>query len=219
MPTTQDNPASFDAHDLLWLADDTLERQHQWASQLPDWALSELQQHNPVVVRRAPPQHGLIPVGIRGRQRSQRFGTYIPVAEVARRLPPPSQQQQPARPHRAALPSLQAWNSFRDKASAIPYVWGPTGSCAYELATQADWVSQSSDLDLVVYIDTPISRRQATALLDSFHTAICRTDVQIMTPQGGMALIEWARGDEQVLLKTPYGPVLTKQPWGVQEHL
>jgi phosphoribosyl-dephospho-CoA transferase len=97
----------------------------------------------------------------------------------------------------------------------IPYAWGPTGSCGYELATGIATVEPTSDLDLVVYADEPISREAARELSRMFTHPACRCDVQLDTPAGGIALREWARGDTRVLVKTPYGPVLSNQPWRV----
>ena len=208
---------TFEAHDLVWLKNGTLERQRAWARDLPDWALSELKLNNPLIVRRAPTTPDKIPVGIRGRQRSQRYATFIPYAEVARKVRPTALRTCSVHPDRIFLPSLTAWGKLRSQASDVPYPWGPAGSCAYELATQSDWVTQTSDLDIVVYIDRPISRSEAKGLLKVFGSDACRTDVQVVTPKGGMALIEWARESEYILLKTNHGPILTNKPWGSEK--
>jgi len=218
MPT--DTSASFQAHDLIWLRTGAAERMREWAVSLPDWALSEVERGTPLIVRRAPAEMGAIPVGIRGRLRSQRYATYIAASDVARMQAPVDLCACPARSARMALPCLSAWERLRLKSQDFPYPWGPTGSCAYELATGADWVTQTSDLDVVVHIDKPITPSQARELLDFFNSDECRIDVQVVTPLGGVALIEWARGAEQVLLKTNHGPVLTEHPWGIfQEYL
>ena len=213
-----EDPVSFQAHDLVWLKAGALDRQREWACALPDWALSELDRDTPLIVRRALATPGVIPVGIRGRRRSQRQATYLPITEVGRRVNPPLLRVCSARADRAFLPPLKAWEQLKSRASIVAYPWGPTGSCAYELATQCDWVTEGSDLDLVVSIDAPISRRQANDLLSAFYSDACRTDVQVMTPRGGMALVEWAGGSERVLLKTIHGPVLTDSPWDIEEQ-
>lgn len=212
------HPERFDAHDLVWLKADILERQRDWARSLPDWATSELERGKPLTVRRAPPKNGLIPVGHRGYQRIQRHGTYVPVIEVERTLKPSDLHACPAREERIFLPCLKAWEMLRLRARDFPHPWGPTGSCAYELATGTNCATPTSDLDIVIYIENPITPNQAGEILAFFSHDACRTDVQVMTPRGGMALLEWARGSEQVLLKTSHGPILTDKPWGIVQE-
>lgn len=214
-----DSSNRVEAHDLIWLKPGAVERLPEWAMSLPDWALSEVNQHCPLIVRRAPAVTDAIPVGIRGHLRSQRHGTYIPANEVARMARPFTLCQCRAREVRVALPSLSAWEHLRVKAQDFPYPWGPTGSCAYELATGADWVTQTSDLDILVYLENPITPSQAKEMLMFFSHQACRIDVQVMTPLGGMALAEWARGTRLVLLKTNHGPLLTDKPWGIFQEL
>lgn len=213
-----ENPASFDAHDLVWLKAGVLERQRDWARNLPDWAVSELARGNPLTVRRAPPASGAIPVGHRGHQRNQRHATYIASTEVERTRKPSDLRACAAREERIFLPCLNAWDALRIRARDFSHPWGPAGSCAYELATGADWVTPASDLDIVIYIERPITPRQANRILALFSSESCRTDVQLITPQGGMALLEWARGSTQVLLKTRHGPILTDKPWGILQE-
>ena len=75
-PILTENSDRFQAHDLVWLKAGALDRQREWAYALPDWALSELDRDTPLIVRRALAPPGVIPVGIRGRRRSQRQVTY-----------------------------------------------------------------------------------------------------------------------------------------------
>lgn len=216
----QETSNLLNPHDLLWLKAGAVGRLHASDMSLPDWALSELEGNCPVIVRRAPAVNGFVPVGIRGHLRSHRHGTYIPTSEVARITAPAMLCKCPARQERVVLPCLNAWEQLRVKAEEFPYRWGPAGSCAYELATGADWVTQTSDLDIVVHIEKSITPSQAKEMLAFFSSNGCRIDVQVITPLGGMALAEWARGARQVLLKTNYGPILTAHPWGIfQEHL
>jgi len=70
----------------------------------------------------------------------------------------------------------------------------------------------------VLYADAPVARNDARELLGKFSHPACRCDVQMMTSLGGLALAEWARGDQRILLKTSQGPVLTEDPWRQQEE-
>jgi phosphoribosyl-dephospho-CoA transferase len=201
-------------HDLIWLAPGAPMRLSGWLSTLPAWAQARVLMTEPLVVRRgcAPKNH--VAVGIRGATRGQRHGTVVPLSEVITCLRPPALRRCAPSAGRAGLPVMQAWEHLRAQVQ-VPYEWGPAGSCAFELATGTDRVTESSDLDLVLYAPTLIAREEAQALLATFHHPACRCDVQLDTPAGGVALAEWARGDTRVLLKTDQGPVLTEHPWSL----
>jgi phosphoribosyl-dephospho-CoA transferase len=206
----------FLAHDLLWLKVDTPQRHAEWFAGLPLWARERILRRHPLVVRRelAPP--GGVAVGLRGYSRAERFGCFIPAGEIARRMSPPELHGFPLREGRQSMPALKAWEDLRHSVSVL-FPWGPSGSTAYELATGTDVVSATSDLDLVLYVPHPLTRREATRLLTKFEHPACHCDVQIAMPSGSaFALREWERGDARVLVKTPQGPVLSNKPWSVE---
>jgi phosphoribosyl-dephospho-CoA transferase len=97
------------------------------------------------------------------------------------------------------------------------FVWGPTGSAGFELATQAPTVTESSDLDLLIRTPEPLARDIAGALLDQLQghakRAGLRIDAQLETPAGGVALAEWAAGKARVLARGAAGPQLLADPW------
>ena len=43
--------------------------------------------------------------------------------------------------------------------------------------------------------------------------ALCRLDILLETPLGGVALVDWAASAPRVLLKTAAGPQLVRDPW------
>lgn len=208
----------FLAHDLLWLKADAAQRRPQWFGALPQWARERMLRCHPVVVRREAAPAGSVAVGVRGFARAERYGCFVPIGEVIRHVSLPELHDMPVRPGRLQLPALKAWEALRHRV-VLAYPWGPSGSTAYELATQTDVVSCSSDLDLVVYVPYPLPRREGATLLAQLDHPDCHCDVQIEMPSGcAFALREWVRGDARILVKTPHGPVLSGKPWNVEAN-
>lgn len=203
----------FHAHDLIWLAPCSSASLHPSAEALPGWALSLLQMGNPLVVRRgAAPENG-VPVSLNGTQRSQRLSSLVRSRNISKSLSPVEVLNLPIRPERAKIPALFALAELR-RALVVPYAWGPIGACGYELAaTSGNWVTATSDLDIILYAPTPLKVEDARVLLSGFQHPACRCNVQLDTPAGGVSLNEWARGIQRVLVQTGNGPLLSEDPW------
>jgi phosphoribosyl-dephospho-CoA transferase len=155
----------------------------------PAWVARALADTPWVVVRRATATPGTIAVGVRGRTRADRFAFDLdPAAAAARVRPEDLAHRLPA-----LAPALDGW------------VWGPTGSVGFELATGRQAVTPASDLDLLVRAATlpPLDelRRLHQALPD-------RADCLIETPGGAAALAELITGAPRILLRTETGPRL-----------
>ena len=91
--------------------------------------------------------------------------------------------------------------------------WGITGSVGFALATGSVAMRPDSDLDLLLRVARPMSRREATELEATLQIFPVRIDVQVDTSRGAFALSEWASGRRRVLLKTNGGPILVDDPW------
>jgi len=201
-------------HDLLWVG----ERAGLLIEEpLPPWADVEWIMATPVVVRReqvAAPE--LIPVGLRGRTRSERCKAYLRKGSVARRVRPEELAQadlSSMHTHLLAFPAAMALGRLAPMLNATGLPWGPTGSVGFALATGLPVLRQASDLDLVVRAAEPLGAKQLSALLALAGLAQCRIDIQIETPFGAFALAEFAAGHSEILLKTEVGPRLTDDPW------
>lgn len=202
----------YKPHDLLWLNGfDALVSEDV----LPSWVNDEWSPGLPVVVRRDHSGKGLIPAGIRGKDKSQRAAIWIHPENIVRSISPDSLatdremlERSPfvtSRPVRAML-GLMELN--------LPFIWGPTGSCAFALATGKPVMHESSDLDLQIRCPEPVLPDCFARLVEKCKNLPCRTDIQIETPWGAFALKEWIRENgTRVLLKTNRGPVLTTDPW------
>jgi phosphoribosyl-dephospho-CoA transferase len=194
-------------------------------SDLPTWVGKSLQRAPWVVVRRAQMRDGLIPVGVRGESRQERFASWIcanavleyvtPQALAARR--PWATTLEPSRC--AVVPAL----ATLDRADRIMSehglqgLWGPGGSVGFELASGVPAATASSDLDLVIYAGRlepggPLGQSSmdiARSLVAALATLPVRVDVLLELPDGALALAEYIRPPGgSVMLRTTEGPRL-----------
>ncbi|MCO8161587.1 malonate decarboxylase holo-ACP synthase [Pseudomonas sp. 21LCFQ010] len=190
------------AHDLLWGM--------PLPAEAPDWVFEALGDNPPVVVRRGIVAAGQVAVGIRGRRREQRYAASMPQAAITRRLSP-EQLIDVQGTH--DWPALQALAQLRPLLQASGLVWGVAGSAGHELASGIAALHAGSDLDLIIRTPVPVSRQWAADLVAALDNAVCRVDVQLQLPAGGLALREWAGSARQVLLKTDQGAQLLSDPW------
>lgn len=193
-------------HDLLWgLPPDAL------PAQAPAWAVAIAQAGLPVVVRRAAPESGRIPVGLRGTTRAERMAAWLEPAAVRRQHSPEALR---ISSDCRDLPVFSTLAFIEPLLDDLGLPWGPTGAAGYELASGWPALHAGSDLDLLIRCEAKMSRDQARTLLASLQAqAVCRLDILLETPLGGVALAEWAGNAPRVLLKTAAGPQLVRDPW------
>ncbi len=199
-------------HDLLWVTgSDALVSDDV----LPSWATEQWHAGLPVVVRRDHSGKGLIPAGIRGKHKSQRAPVWVHPENIVKCLSPQllalEREMLLRSPFATARPVLAMLELIE---LDLPYTWGPTGSCAFALATGQPVMHEDSDLDLQIRCPRPVLPECFARLVEKCESLPCRTDIQIETPRGAFALKEWVREKgRRVLLKTNFGPVLTTDPW------
>ncbi|WP_409299341.1 malonate decarboxylase holo-ACP synthase [Pseudomonas sp. KCJK8993] len=192
-------------HDLLWGLEPG-----QLAVDAPEWARQVLEQGQPVVVRRAVSAAGSVAVGLRGPAREQRYPALLALDAVQRGVRPEALRHVPSS---RAWPALQALDQLRGPLDALGLAWGVGGSAGFELASGVAALHQDSDLDLILRAPEPLSRARARELLALLDGAVCRVDLQLQLPAGGLALREWAGGASRVLLKSASGARLVRDPW------
>ena len=187
----------------------------------PSWVSLALKRAPLVVVRRAPAIGDLLPVGIRGQNRSERCAAYLPVtARGIERIVPEQLVATQAWTRSQRLRQIGAIQALAEIApwlQASGLCWGPTGSVGFELASGLPTATTSSDLDLLVRAPQPLSWETAEALLTHLARAPVRIDVQTETPSGAIALAEYVRrgpdGQTTILVRTSDGPRLVCNPW------
>jgi phosphoribosyl-dephospho-CoA transferase len=175
----------------------------------------ELEETNFVVVRRGMVTENWVPIGIRGPQRFQRWAAWYPRYAIQKIVRPmdlltqtDTANDREVSPARRGLLSLKnAWQSF-------PRPWGPAGSLGFEVATGKQTTTMRSDLDIVIYADEPLSRRDAQRLLAAADDLEVTVDIRIETPVCGLSLAEYATSPTKtILLRTCNGPLLGDDPW------
>ncbi|CAG4894894.1 malonate decarboxylase holo-ACP synthase [Paraburkholderia gardini] len=203
------------AHDLLKLRD--LSR----FDGEPAWVRDAFSRAPFAVVRRAQIAQGFIAIGIRGKSRAERYGTWARDADVEAVFAPEDFVDVAPAPERHTLPAFAALAALRRDAAIVNgFAWGPAGSAGFELATQVPTVTSSSDLDLLIRAPERLSHEAALALLAELHVhagrAGVRIDAQLETPAGGIALVELAAGKAHVMARHAHGPRLVADAWSVK---
>ena len=187
----------------------------------PDWVAASLARVRWAVVRRSLPLEGMLPVGIRGNSREQRFAAYLPVEAILDRITPEDLA------HRGSwrfsrrggeLPALRDLDFVCQIMADFGLQWGPTGSVGFEIATGVPTAQMNSDLDLLIRapseLTVDVCRRLCIRL--SEQVAV-RTDVLIETGTGAIALDEYVRGGMPILLRSSTGPKLVYNPWEIAD--
>jgi phosphoribosyl-dephospho-CoA transferase len=186
----------------------------------PAWVRTAFERAPYAVVRRALTAEGFVAIGMRGVGRAQRYGTWAQAGDIESAVPPEALVQTAPLAGRDALPPFAALAFLRSDAAGplAGFVWGPTGSAGFELATRVAAVTASSDLDLLIRTPEPLAQDLARALLGQLQALAkptgIRVDAQLETPAGGVALAEWAAGKARVMARDASGPQLIADPWG-----
>ena len=199
-------------HDMLRLASGAGLR---YEGSAPPWIPASLTRAPWVVVRRARTPAGLIPVGARGRTRSERCAALLAPDAVAACVTP--EDLAAARGWRHMLRarwvnSLRVLEAVDELFASLSLAWGPTGSVGFELATGVAAAGTTSDLDVVVRAPEAWPLENAREIAEHLARLATRVDAQLDTPAGAVTLGEYARGG-RVLLRTPDGPRLVHDPW------
>jgi phosphoribosyl-dephospho-CoA transferase len=198
-------------HDLLHLRDP---RDLVYQAPPPPWLDEALLQVPWVVVRRAPFENELIPVGVRGKNRGERFAAFAHAATVVQCVSPEelaSRQAWREAARREELPALRALPKIHLALQALGLSWGPVGSVGFELATAFAVATCSSDLDLIVRLNDLLDSGVAEDLVAVIEDAGVRVDILLETEAGAIALAEYVGGGPNLLLRTVNGPRLARK--------
>ena len=202
-------------HDLVWLHEPialTVD------APVPSWVEAALRRTPWVVVRRGYVLDDMIPVGVRGLTRQERFAAFLAVAEIADRLSPEDltvSRYVIEQKRREAVPALGALTRVAPILARRGQRWGPGGSVGFEIATGVPIATASSDLDLILRQDRRLEPNEASDLRAALAEAAApaRIDVILETPRGGVSLADLAAMPAQVVVRTPDGARLAIDPW------
>jgi phosphoribosyl-dephospho-CoA transferase len=202
-------------HDLIRLREPTALRVD---APLPAWVEPALLRAPWVVIRRDHVRDGMIPVGVRGRVRHERFAAVVAIAEIAEQLSPEELTESRyviARKRKDEAPALAALARVAPILTSRGHRWGPCGSVGFEIATGVTTATSSSDLDVIIRQDHwlgPLEAIDLRAVLAE-AAAPARVDVLLETPRGGVSLADLAAMPARLLVRTPDGPRLSADPW------
>ncbi|WP_101845660.1 malonate decarboxylase holo-ACP synthase [Halobacillus sp. Marseille-P3879] len=200
-------------HDLLKIKKTT---KLSSSPEIPEWVTESLQDVPYVVVRRAPMSEGMIPIGVRGKKRNQRFGAYIAEEDIVHLISPVTILQKYAwreKISNSPMPAIKALGHVHEIFKPYNLLWGPAGSVGFEMVSKCQTVTKSSDLDVVVYADEVLLIEVVENIVNKLNQLSVMVDVQIETPNGSVSLREYAREKGPILMKTIDGAKLVHNPW------
>ena len=181
----------------------------------PQWVVENLQRTPFVVVRRDLATEQMIPVGVRGMQRNQRWAVMCSLKLVTNILAPPQLLKRSVPKSREdTIPAFRALRIMKERWRDLDHSWGPGGSVGFELAAGGNVAKPESDLDIVIYAARRITGDMAKTLHAQTLNLAAAVDVRVETPLCGFSLEEYAwRSPGEILLRTPIGIALGTDPW------
>jgi phosphoribosyl-dephospho-CoA transferase len=184
----------------------------------PAWVNQKLRGCPWAVVRRVPAPTGMIPLGVRGDTRSQRWGGYAHQSAVEQ-IVEPAEVLQIARSSTlvSRTPPIQLLEEVIERWQGLTLPWGPTGSVGFELASGYRVTTALSDLDIAIRAPERVSVELARSLWECVIGLQPRVDVRIETSECGFALEEYVcRPTTRILLHYPDGARVGDDPWSVR---
>jgi phosphoribosyl-dephospho-CoA transferase len=179
-------------------------------SPFPDWVETSIAKSPFVVVRRARASEGLVAVGVRGSMRNERFAAFLPIDHIVRRITPEQLTQQRSwKEHSKEIFCCLKQVSNLMKAHSL--IWGPVGSVGFELVSEKETTTKTSDIDIVIRFSEGFTTRCAREIEAELKKSHVRVDVQLEAKDGAFSLSEFAAsGGKPILIRTMDGPMLKK---------
>jgi phosphoribosyl-dephospho-CoA transferase len=203
-------------HDLLLLR---AGRVHPVCMAAPTWVQMAMNRSSWVVVRRVNAPAGNVAIGVRGTDRSHRWGGLVDVTDVVQIKRPLQLRVSLAYDSRKELPAFKALALVESELADIGFNWGPVGSVGFELATSDYVTTETSDLDLALFAPQKMAHSIAHDLWDTLSSLPAKVDVRVETPCGGFSLEEYAlRRSAKILIRMPDGQQLVEDPWDVPDE-
>jgi phosphoribosyl-dephospho-CoA transferase len=173
-------------------------------------------QHPWVVVRRGRISDGLVPVGVRGSQRHERWAGFTGLSEVLETRRPDQLRLKLAEDSRGALQAFRTLSYLESHLVGLDMSWGPGGSVGYELASGIPAVRADSDLDFILFAPRKLEITEAQDLWRMIRSAPGKVDALVETPFCGFSLEEFVTtSPRKILLRTSDGRILGSNPWNL----
>ena len=169
-----------------------------------------------VVVRRGRVSDGLIPMGVRGSQRHERWPGFTRLGEVLGVRRPDQLRLLLAEDSRRALQAFRTLSYLESRLVGLEMIWGPGGSVGYELASGIPAVRSDSDLDFILFAPRKLEIAEAQDLWRMISSAPGKVDALVETPYCGFSLQEFVTAPpRKILLRTSDGRILGSDPWNL----
>ena len=129
----------------------------------------------------------MIPVGVRGSLRQQRFAAYLAPESIRNRITPEqlaANRGWLANARTEAIAGLKVLAGIAEKLANLPLAYGPTGSIGFELASGLPTATSTSDLDLLIRAPERLPMPLAQELIKIFSGSPCRVDAQTRDASG-----------------------------------
>lgn len=198
--------ASLRAHDLVRVDPNIA---HRWPEAAP-WVAQSLRGAPWVVVRREGAD-GVVPIGVRGARRSERFAATIAFGDVRQSMSPYDLDGRVDSNGRLS----GVFSVLKQFAQRLGLRIAPIGSFGFEIASGVRVTHETSDLDVLVDA-AGIAREALHAFAGEIEARSAssgvRIDAELAYNDGAAALAEVVSGNRLVLFKTSSGPRLLPCP-------
>ncbi|HHW37251.1 MAG TPA: malonate decarboxylase holo-ACP synthase [Bacillales bacterium] len=177
---------------------------------IPEWVEGALNNAPFVVVRRVHAPKGLCAIGVRGSTRSERFGAFLDINKIVKRIKPEQlvDERNWKNNTKEIFRCLDQIDNILKKYSLS---WGPAGSVGFELASGKDTVTEKSDVDIIIHTTEGLPLEIAKEIKQEFDNIPYRPDVQVEFEEGAFSLIEYIQSEgKSILLRTANGPMLKR---------
>ena len=180
------------------------------------WIEETLKKAPFVVVRRGEFIEGEVPIGIRGKTRDERYGTYLKRENILEVIVPQDISEKKLWLTNNHIRTSEIFNALKITDSVLKeknLKWGPTGSTAFELVSDVETINKNSDLDILIKVPNFFCINEAKEINEKLQKVPCKIDIQLEVPRGIISLVEYGRGANPILLRTNEGYSLVKNPW------
>jgi phosphoribosyl-dephospho-CoA transferase len=173
-----------------------------------------LKQRPWVVVRRGRISDGLIPIGVRGPQRHERWAGFAWLYVVLETRRPDQLRLPLAKDSRRELQAFRTLSYLESHLVGLDMIWGPGGSVGYELASGIPAVRADSDFDFILFAPRKLERTEVQDLWRLLSSAPGKVDALVEAPRCGFSLLEFVTtSPRKIPLRTCDGRILGSNPW------
>jgi phosphoribosyl-dephospho-CoA transferase len=189
-------------------------------SSVPEWVEEQVRTTPFVVVRRGRATRHEIPIGVRGKERNQRWAASCHPKLVKSIITPSQLLTRPIPTSRVnARHALRTLDLLKERWMGLDRPWGPGGSVGFELATGRHAVNPESDLDIVLYATKRVTADEAKSLCARAMDLPAVVDIRVETPLFGFSLREFAsESPAAILLRAPNELMLGMDPWAMNSR-